>query len=51
MTEKPAPTMKDVKDFLSAGVSKPVTTAEFTEFWKSCSDELKTELKNNLAEA
>lgn len=42
--------MKDVKDFFNADTTRAVTTAEFAAFWKDCSDALKAELKNNLAE-
>jgi hypothetical protein len=34
----------DIKNFLSTP-EKPVSTAEFTEFWDSCSESEKTEIR------
>lgn len=43
MTE---PTMKTVKDYFNKDTSRPVTTTEFSTFWKSLTDEDKTYYKN-----
>lgn len=47
--EKKDATAMDVKKFLNEGQEgNEVTTAEFSEFWKSLSDEEKEDFKKNL---
>jgi hypothetical protein len=40
-----ANTLKDLMEFFGTP-ERPVSSAEFSVFWKSCSEELKAEFKN-----
>lgn len=46
---KYAATMADVRKYFSDGSLRPVTTAEFSEFWKSLSADDKEYFKNAVA--
>lgn len=44
-----APTMKDVKDYFSADTTRPVSSSEFSAFWKSIDDSDKDYYKTESA--
>ena len=37
-----------IKNFLNEGSSRPITNAEFMEFWKSTSEEERTQYTNEV---
>jgi hypothetical protein len=43
-------TMKHVRDYFNEGTSRPVTMTEFSDFWKSCTDEDKAYYKQAVGE-
>jgi hypothetical protein len=38
-------TMKHVRDYFNTDTDRPVTMTEFSDFWKSCTDEQKADYK------
>lgn len=45
MTAAHTTTMKHVRDFFNTDTNRPVTMTEFSDFWKSCTNEQKEDYK------